>query len=435
MSVPISQRSKWHRRKKITKNGVDFWEYKYIDWKGNTTKRKLTNKDVGSRKSNLANTSTYFAVDLNSSYDFGKAFKDNEGVRNYLYKTSPNGAKIQEYYENYGSKGSAGVPEISDLKAIKANASDEDWKLFVQYGLGVKEDKVDKWTKGSAAFSELITKTSEEIEEWGKSADFESWYDEGTDIEGEPKRLKSEEEIRSQEDPRMAMIDSWDISDDQKQLFREKLRGTQGTGQIPTDSIIGREIKAREDYRKAIEGEGGYDDTLEQLVADKAEEMETLNISKESSLDDILKNYMGQSDEYQDVYGQQVSDIKSEEDIMRSKTGLSRQEEDISDLVKGYEDDYTKRIEDYRQQTGATQKDVAEGLRTAQTAYEQGVDETQNILDFAFQDFQDSLGGGEAFGTSFLEDLTEGYWQTLQGEIDDLYSSDNIDDIATWFDT
>ena len=197
---------------------------------------------------------------------------------------------------------------------------------------------------------------------------------------------------------------------------------------------MGKEAAAREAYRDALTGQGGYEDTLAQLVSDKAEEMKTLGISKESSLDDILEGYMAQSDEYKDVYGQQISDITTEEDIMRSKTGLSREEEDISGLVKSYEDDYTKRIEDYRKQTGATQEEAIEGVRTAQTAYEEGIEEARSNLDFAFKDLEDAWGGGEGFGASFLSDLTEGYWGDLQTQIDDLYTSYSDEDIDSWYD-
>ena len=443
LCVPYGDRHRWLNKGSETVDGVTYYTWEWVNYLGDNKKKLITlNKPFNKApKDDWGNVPPEFNdTFLAGSHDIDKAFSFDEDYtqaddsfrESFMSKVAEGNPKALEYYNDYGKKGI--VPDSVELKDIKNNAQGDDWKMFLRYGLGVKNSKIDNYLEGGAGeFEDLLTKTDEDIQEWARSEDINDWFvDERTAAtEGEVTELKSEEEIIAGTDPRMDQLLEWkssnQITGEQYDRFVEKLRGTPGA--VDPNSIMGKEAKARQDYRDALTGQGGYEDTLAQLVSDKAEEMKTLGISKESSLDDILEGYMAQSDEYKDVYGQQVSDITTEEDIMRSKTGLSRDEEDISGLVEGYEDDYTKRIEDYRKQTGATQEEAIEGVRTAQTAYDEGVGEATQSLDFAFKDLEDAWGGGLTTGTTFLDELTTDYWGDLESDISEI----DQDSISPWW--
>jgi len=425
MSVAWEDRERWHRRNKVTKNGVDFWEYKYIDIYGSTTKRRLSTEDRGSQVVDPTSYTGYYdssldlAPGLDSGYSWESAFRDHR-IRTHFFDNAENGDKLKDWFLTYGNKGE--LPTAQELKNIKENSTAEEWKGFLQYGVGVKEDNLDYYISGEGKFDEASDMSLEEIEEWIKPEDTSSWFKENQ--EGDIKVLKEEQDIQTSTDPRIAQLNEWAsgdnprINQDQYELFMKRLTGSESGETISDTSVIGKEIKAREDYRESLTGEEGYNETLNDLIRAKEEDMQSLNIDKDTSLDQILDNYMKESDEYQDAFGKQVSDIKLQEDIMKSKTGLSRDEMSISDLAKTYEEDYIDKIDKYRQETGKTQEEAMEDVRQTETTFQTEKDTARSSLDFSLQNIYDELGGGSTGASSFLTELQAGYWDDLYKDVD-----------------
>lgn len=455
LCVSINQRQRWKYDGTMVRDGVNVYKYWRVNVWGKNKKRILTlNKPVFeptgtseySEQDNWGNIPPEFndkwsMIEGNSfgGAGFDEAMNDRKEFREAFINEV--GGKAKEFYEAYG-KGSV-LPDSTELKTIKNESTAAEWKTFLKYGMGVRDDKIQYYTEGKGKFEDLTTLSSDELEEWSKSEDVGEWFqseaedteeEEAFDREHIAKKLKGEEQIISEGDPRKAKLDEWlgggDISQDEYNKLLDTL-GTAGT-EAGSTSILGKEFAARTEYREKYEGAGGYLDELENLYSDQLEEMETLGISKDDALNELLKGYLGETSGVQEAYGQQISDVREEEKELQAKTGLTRETESISDITKTYLPDFQERIKGYQEATGKTQADIMEKVRQAQTAYETGVGEEETSLGFARTNLENILGGGAGFGGSYLDSLTGKYWDELRTSLGGM-QEDDPDAFYTWY--
>ena len=202
--------------------------------------------------------------------------------------------KGNNFYDKYGKTG-----DLRDLTGEELNEirNSDDYEDFLRYGIGIKDDKIEKYTKdGSWAIDEIPSEiNADDLAEWssGKKAGYEFDAtgispiegstlpsDDATEGEGEEfqyKQLLQESEFGLGEDKRSDYIDMLDTQD----IYSSDMIGNMRTA---LDNIRSDEEDARQTYREASTGGGGYSDMLSELMSTFERGTSELNVDKEIAL-------------------------------------------------------------------------------------------------------------------------------------------------------
>ena len=215
MSVPHSQRERYHKQGTVEVAGVTLYKYKYIDYKGKSKNHLVTTQDRGSRVGTYGSSGrkTNFGDDYSattSSYKEDKIL-ESKYMRDYVVDNSPN-EDLREIYNNY-RKNPNELTQAQKDKVSEWNDTDEDtFKLYLQFGAGLQSDKLDEYVgEGAASFDSLTEKTADDFEDWAKDKDINNWIAEDSPegiVEEGQTTLKEEGAIlQGDQDPRYALIE------------------------------------------------------------------------------------------------------------------------------------------------------------------------------------------------------------------------------------
>ena len=441
-------------------SGEKVYKYKFVGWDGKVEKRLLSKTDKGKsffafktgdiRLRNLNKLGKLDYKDLtkrwsnkNNIVSFGEG-KDVYSIKEALNpdNRAPGSGddfanhfltdRQKDYYFDYGKTGN--IPSDNVIEDIKEDEG--QWRDFLQFGMGVKEDKLDKYITGDAKFGDLIygedkNITSQDIEDWSKGAmenyEFEgSTYDPtgGTAL-AEGQEFETPPDITVQQnpsaDPRRSWIDEHpDLTREQKEDWSTKL-----------DEIQAEEFKARETYSTALTGAGGYEEKISELEDIYKEEQEDIRGKGDVALEDLLRGKLEEGEDLRQAYGEGISETIGAEKELQRKTGFERgTTQDISGMVQEYSPEFSKQLEDYRQETGQTYQDVATTLDDLRQGYEQDIGDEITGVESSWEDLQKTIGGGEGFGQNYLSNLISSYWGGMGTALQDI---DEYDIMSGWW--
>ena len=347
------------------------------------------------------------------------------------------------FYDKYGKTADLRDLTGEDLEEIrKGESEDGSFEDFLRYGLGVKEDKIQNYTEGGdwEVGGIPTSMNAEDLEEWssGKKENFE--FDAGKikvstegqeeDVSSEEfqyKELEEEEAFTEAEDKRFDYIDQLSAEDgytgDVKEIMKDSLR-----------AIRKQEKDARDIYRDASTEGGGYTDMLNELMSTFERGASELNIDKESALKDLLQEYESGAEEQRELYTEDIEKSIEDEKALQAATGLEREGESISDIVKGYMPDFEKQLESYQQATGDTTEDIMRNYSTLKTDWEEDVLAEERKVEDAWKTFQESIYDPH-MGTDLLTDLLSGeggYYDALEEEIGAI-TDINASNVYDWY--
>lgn len=400
--------------------------------------RKGGKTDVGGLRKELKNkmgTSKEAMTELARKY---KKFTD------MAYEGNP-------FYDKYGKTADLRDLTGEDLEKIrKGESEDGSFEDFLRYGLGVKEDKIKNYTEGGdwEVGGIPTSMNAEDLEEWssGKKENFEfdagkikvisgetgenQFPEQGEDVSSEEfqyKELEEEEAFTEAEDKRFDYIDQLSAEDgytgDVKEIMKDSLR-----------AIRKQEKDARDIYRDASTEGGGYTDMLNELMSTFERGASELNIDKESALKDLLQEYESGAGEQRELYTEGIGKSIEDEKALQAATGLEREGESISDIVKGYMPDFEKQLESYQQATGDTTEDIMRNYSTLKTDWEEDVLAEERKVEDAWKTFQESIYDPH-MGTDLLTDLLSGeggYYDALEEEIGAI-TDINASNVYDWY--
>ena len=99
-------------------------------------------------------------------------------------------------------------------------------------------------------------------------------------------------------------------------------------------------------------------------------------------------------------------------------------------MVQEYSPEFSKQLEDYRQETGQTYQDVATTLDDLRQGYEQDIGDEITGVKSSWEDLQKTIGGGEGFGQNYLSNLISSYWGGMGTALEDI---DEDDIMSGWW--
>ena len=251
--------------------------------------------------------------------------------------------------------------------------------------------------------------------------------DDATEGEGEEfqyKQLLQESEFGLGEDKRSDYIDMLDTQD----IYSSDMIGNMRTA---LDNIRSDEEDARQTYREASTGGGGYSDMLSELMSTFERGTSELNVDKESALKDLLQEYKTGAVEQRDIYTEDIGESIEAEKGLQASTGLEREDKSISDIVKGYMPDFEKQLESYQLATGATTEDIMGSYGTIKKDWREDVLDEEKKVEDAWGTLQESVYDPH-MGQDLLTGLLSGeggYYDSLKKEMD---SWGTTSDVWNW---
>ena len=438
MSVPLSDRERFNKVGEVTIAGVKLYKYKYINYAGSSSRHTFTTKDFGSKtgsfgnksKSDVFSGSGYAAA--SSSFKVDDALK-SETIRDHVVENT-NNPNLKNIYTQY-RKNPSELTQAEKDQVVDWNENDQEtFKLYLQFGVGVKENKLDEYLEGGAArFDALTEKTAEDFDNWAKNEDINNWIVEGTADEETGAQLKDESQIlQGQEDPRFALVEQMYSDQQISDAERKALIGDEFTFDT---SILGQiqeeERQARESFKEQQEESS---DAIDDFRTRLEEGIQSRVADRDISLDQILDEYVQQREGTTQDLTSQIGDVSRQEDMRQAQTGLQRDRTTISELAESYMPVIESEIQDYRQETGKTSEEAMQDIRDYSSDTDINIQKELRDVTGSFEDLQESLGSygvGSNVGQNILNELISGYRGGIFGNLSEI----DDDTKAAWWES